>query len=489
MKKLTVISIVLFIISSVMSSCSSVYVDAPKPTTTGAVEVDLEAEYFTDGRLYTQGKFYIDDGYTHEGAWYFVESQEYFVKSVTYDEQGNKHISTGNRFCNRIVKLNAATGQISSPCLDPVCTHGPGSGCPLMEIEGLNMNFLMIADDWIIIEHYTRSDKVMGTFRQVHGYNIKTGMTVQLYTEGFEEDVFTDFESYISVFDGKFYIVKHELDYSKTSFNPNGSKPLSDYKPETKSYLYEYDLDKNKIKQLFEIPAGAAVARMTNKRFMLSVDGELYTCGLDGSNMQKSDGMEYFPTHKLGTLAFGYIDNGYRYYDLKTNETKEVVIEEFKYTANKNTTYTENGVYFHVCTSDDAYTAALEAWRAFRAEHQEMSYEEAEALYNQANGSVQSVRYGGKSQIWRCDYDGSNMEMVYELDNSIVRFVGINDKYAYAIVIIADPENDYQIIPEFKSRQCVIDLESGEITPLPLLELILPENAYYTKEEMRDSMK
>lgn len=342
------------------------------------------------------------------------------------------------------------------------------------------------------MEHYAKKedDKVYGTvLRQVHGYNIKTGKTVQLYEESFEDNVMNDYESYVSVYDGKFYLVKHELDYSKTKFNPNGNKPLSDYEPETKSFLYEYDLDKNKVKQLFEIPAGATVARMTNKRFMLRVNNELYICDLDGSNMQKSERLEYFPTHKVGTLAFGYIDNGFQYYDLKTNETKEIPIKEFKFIANKNTTLTERGLYFFVCTSDDAYLDALKAYGKFRAEHPEIPYDEIDEQYNKTYGSVQSVRYGGKSQIWRCDYDGSNMELLYELDNSIVRFVGINDKYAYAIVTIADPENEYQIIPEYKSRQCVIDFETGEITPLPLTELILPENAYHTKEEMYNSMK
>lgn len=489
MKKLTVIIIVLLIISSVMSSCSSIYVDAPKPAMTGAVEVDLDGEYFTDGRLYTQHKAYDGDGYTYDGAWYFIDSQEYFVKSVTYDEQGNKHISTGNRFCNRIVKLNAATGQITSPCLDPVCTHGPGSGCPLMELEGYNMAFLMVADDWIIMEQSPDEAAELVYLRQVHGYNIKTGKTVQLYKESFEADVLTDYDLSLSVYDGKFYLVKHELDYSKTSFDANGSKPLSDYEPETKSYLYEYDLDKNKTKELFEIPAGASVVRMTNKRFMLRIDDEYYTCDLDGSNLQKSDGLEFFPIHKVGTFAFAYIENGFEYYDLKTNQSKEVLIEEFKFTANKNTSFTEKGLFFFVCTSDDAYLDAVKAFGKFRTEHKGMPDDEIIELYNKTYGSVQSVRYGGKSQIWRCNYDGSNMELLYELDNSIVRFVGINDKYAYAIVSIADPENDYQIIPEFESRQCVIDFESGEITPLPLLELILPENAYYTQEEMRDSMK
>lgn len=487
MKKLLAYFLILFTLAELLSSCHSVYVDIEKPPVTDAgVEVDLNDEYFTDGRVYTQGKFYADDGYTHEGVWYFVESQKYFVKSVTVDEKGHTHTNMGNKYCNRIVKVNAATGQVSSPCLDPVCTHGPGSNCPLMEIDGLNMHFMMIADDWIIIQHYTTSDKIYGSFRRVHGYNIKTGMTVELYSEGFEENIFTDFESYISVFDGKFYIVKHVLDYSNTSFDPKGNKPLSDYEPETKSYLYEYDLDKNKVKELFEIPAGAMVVRMTNKRFMMRIDEDLYTCNLDGSNLQKSDGMNFFPTHKIGTRAFAIIDNGYEFYDLKTNKTTEIKIEDFKYTANKNTTLTANGMYFHTCTSDEAYDEVLAAWKPFMAEHSDLNPDEAHKLYEETY-KPQEVRYGGKAQIWRCDHDGSNLEMLVEIDNAIARFVGSSDKYAYVVLTLADPNNGYEVIPEYKGRQCFVDLETGEITPIPLLELILPENAFYTKEEMYNS--
>ena len=109
------------------------------------------------------------------------------------------------------------------------------------------MSFQMIYDDWIVIQHYTKKDPVYGTLRQLHAYNIKTGQTVELFADSFEDNTYTNFQTAISVFDGNFYIVKHELDYSGTKFKPNGSKPLSDYEPETKSYLYEYNIEKNKM--------------------------------------------------------------------------------------------------------------------------------------------------------------------------------------------------------------------------------------------------
>ena len=478
-----------FALTILLCSCSSVYVDLEKPDTTSAVDVDLEGEYFTDGRLYIQSRFYTDLGFIHEGSWYFVETQQYYTGNVTYDQNGNKRTEAGYGLCRRIVRMNAETGVISSPCLDPVCTHGPGSNCPLMEIEGLSLNFRLIADDWLIIEHRPSNDPVYGTLRQIHGYNIKTGKTIELYADSFENGTFTNHEYSISVFDGKLYIVKHIMDYSATGFKPNGRKPLSDYEPATRSFLYEYDLDNNKVTELFEIPAGAYAARMTNKRYILYVDEEFYTCDLDGSNLQKSDGMEYFPTHKIGTLAFCYLENGFRVYDLKTNQTTDVNIEEFKFNAMKDdVTVTANGLYFNACTSDEEYEAVSAARKEYKNQHKDMDRAELNKLLDEMF-DLNKARYSGKAQIWRCDHDGGNMAVVIEIDNATATFIGSTDKYAYLLLKQADPNNNYELIPSINGGKCYIDLKTGEITPIPLLELTLPENAWLTKEERDQAIR
>ena len=74
------------------------------------------------------------------------------------------------------------------------------------------------------------------------------------------------------------------------------------------------------------------------------------------------------------------------------------------------------------------------------------------------------------------------MATVIEIDNATATFIGSTDKYSYLLLNQADPNNNYELIPAI-SGKCYINLESGEITPIPLLELILPENAWLTEEE------
>ena len=488
------LSFLLICLSLIMllNSCQAVYVDIEKPPVSGAVEVDLEGEYFTDGKLLAQTKVNMEDGYVYDGALYFVDRQEYWTGSVTIDEEGKKHTRREGKICKRIVRMNAETGIISSPCLDPVCTHGPGSNCPLMEKEGLNMSFQMIYNDWIVIQHYTKNDDVYGTFRQLHAYNIKTGQTVELFADSFEENTYTNFQTAISVFDGNFYIVKHELDYSGTKFNPNGSKPLSNYEPETKSYLYEYNIEKNKMTELFEIPDGAIVRRITNKRFLIKADGEYYTCNLDGSNLKKSDGLEFFPFRAIGTLAFTYTETGYKVYDLKTNQTTYVDIDEIEFNHLKELTITENSSFIHVYewTTEEEYRAVLAERNAFMDEHIDMDPLELNELVDELFGlRYRKANFGGTAQIWKCDHYGNNLELALEIEYATTRFIGITDKYAYIVLSKADPDNEFRLFPEFKERPCYISLETGEITPIPELELILPENAWHTQEEMLENLK
>ena len=479
--------------SMLFSSCKAVYVDIEKPPASGTVEVDLESEYFTNGTLLTQTKAYMEDGYVYDGALYFVLRQPYYTGSVTYAEDGHKVTSKEGKICKRIVRMNAETGIISSPCLDPVCTHGPGSNCPLMEKEGLNMSFQMIYDDWIVIQHYTKKDPVYGTLRQLHAYNIKTGQTVELFADSFEDNTYTNFQTAISVFDGNFYIVKHELDYSGTKFKPNGSKPLSDYEPETKSYLYEYNIEKNKMTELFEIPDGAHVRRITNKRFLIRTeDGEYYFCNLDGSNLQKSDVLDFFPMRAIGTLSFTYTETGYKVYDLKTNQTTYVEIDDLDYDPVKELTITANNSYIHVYdwTTEEEYKAVSAERRTFMDEHFEMDPEELNELVDEVFGlRVRKANYGGKAQIWKCNHYGNDLELVLEIEYATTRFIGITDKYAYIVLSKADPDNEFRLFPEFKSQPSYLNLETGEITPIPELELILPENAWHTKEEMLENLK
>ena len=412
-----------FALTILLCSCSSVYVDLEKPDTTGIVEVDPEDEYFTDGGIYTQFRFDPKDGFVYGDSWYYIETQKYTIKTVEY-EGDVKHESTKHTYINRIVKVNAETGTVSSPCLDPVCTHSVGSTCPMMEPEDAGLRILMIANDWMIIELNGNYDKVYGSFDKVFAYNLISGNIIDIYDESFVDSIATDWED-LSLFDGKIYLVKHVLDYSKTKFNPENEKALSEYEPETQSYLYEYNLDNNSYRELFDIPDGARVHRLTNKRFLLYYDETFYTCSLDGTNLQPCQTLDFIPDNKMGYLAFSPLENGYKFYDIRTDEITEVNIEEFKFEISYLYMLTVEGIYFHTLTSREAYNAERGKKQEFYAQHPDKTTDELSLLFAK---HLHTILYSGKSQFWRCDHDGGNLELAFEWENSTSRFIGNTDK-------------------------------------------------------------
>lgn len=80
-----------------------------------------DAEEFTaDGQIYRSSALYNA-----------VQIRDflYYVEEYTYKEE-LKNGKTAERQAERVVRLSLKTGNVSSACVDPVCTHTHGSGCP-----------------------------------------------------------------------------------------------------------------------------------------------------------------------------------------------------------------------------------------------------------------------------------------------------------------------------------------------------------------------
>ncbi len=441
-KLLSCLSIILALII-LMCSCSPVYVDIGTQNTTETIDADLGEEYFTKGGVNRHRTAHSDDGYVHEGVWYYIERQDYHIKTVT-EEGGKKITSTAKKMIERIVKYNPVTDTVSSPCLDPVCNHSVGSGCLMIGPETGYIQIFDVVDNWMILTKSESQDFKTQTdygssykqYRNMLAYNVKTGAWHEIYSEGLEDNISTEYTGN-SIWEDKMYIVKHVLDYSKTGFRRGDSRPMSDYKPETKSYLYEYDIAKNTQKELFEIPAGATVNRITNKRFILTVDGEYFTCDLDGSNMQKSEVLDFLPYNRNGNYAYQYIDSKHiKVYDLKTDTAKTVTLTDLD--TRGNPIFTDDGILI-------------------------------------------STSFKGKAQIWQSDLEGENFEVIFEWDKADARYVGATEKYLF--VAMVDSKSGGSATSGYlgANRRC-IDLETGEYKPIPLLELILPENAWLESE-------
>lgn len=434
MKKGIALILSLFVLTSLLCSCSTVYLDVEKTETTEFIDPDLGEEYFTKGGVYRNRTAHsLQDGYVHEGVWYYVEVRQYKIKTVT-EEEGRKVISTSTEAVERIVKYNPITDTVTSPCLDPVCNHSVGSECIMLGPTDFKNGYIQIydvIDDWMIIIK-TVKQSFETQYSDYIAYNLKTGAFHEIYSEGLADSISTEYTGN-SVWEGKMYIVKHVLDYSETGFKVGGDKPMSEYKPKTESYLYEYDIAANTQKQLFKIPAGANVNRITNKRFLISLDGEFFTCNIDGSDMQKSEVLDFVPCNKNGNYAYSLVDSKHiKVYDLKTDTVK-------------NVTLTDLDVKGYPIFTDD--------------------------------GIMISTAFKGKAQIWKSDLEGENFEVIYEWDETVARYVGASGDYLFAAM--ADKLGGSATTPAAlgSSRRC-INIKTGENRIIPLLELPLPENAW-----------
>ena len=123
-KRFILLLIVFFVF---LNSCSSIYTSEPPITQQPVIEVASDSEYFTEGNIVSKGGQI--DGFVYKNSWIYVEYQNYqrYIKTLS---TGEKVYADDN--VQRIVKLNTLTGKVSSACLDPLCTHSPGSDCIMM---------------------------------------------------------------------------------------------------------------------------------------------------------------------------------------------------------------------------------------------------------------------------------------------------------------------------------------------------------------------
>lgn len=449
-----------------LTSCQSVYITPPTPETTVSPEIDLEDEYFTTGNVYQYDMWMPEDGNYYNGSWYYPETRRYRVVKTNALGQTTSSSTLSYTF---IVKYNAATGTVSSACLDPACRHSEESGCIMISRSNgyTDMYIERIAEDWMMLKKY-QYDSTLGSYYELIAYNLKTGESAVVYSEKFENMIKIDWSGG-TAYGNKLYMTKHILDYSKTDFNAEGKTKLETYTPTTRSFAYEYDLDKKTHTELFELPEGWGIKAFSNKRLLVIEDtGKYYTCNFDGTNMVKTDVLDFSPQNMVGTYAYDYIEDGFKLYDLKTNTQKTVTVDEFA--LYRDCIITDSGVMYNTFTTIDEWNEMKAGREAYIAEHGSNSAMQYQKMCD-------AVMYKGTSQLWQSDHEGNGLKLVFEKENANIRYLFGNDRYVYCYVKYGSGSTS-----ENKGRS-VIDLETGEIISIPSLDIFLGENYQLVVEE------
>ncbi len=455
MSKFFRITILLFSLLMILCSCSSVYVTPPDVTTESLIEVDKSKEYFTAGNLYA--KILNQSGLVYGDYWIYVETCPY---DYAY-EQGDKTYMGSEIY--RIVKMNAKTGVVSSACLDPVCNHSPGSKClMLLPLDAHAMYLQKIVGNWLIFTCLRIRDDGQGD-TDTYVYNLKTGESANAFEVVWEEMSVSKWNSLFS-FDNKLYSVKCYLDYSNSGYDPKGHRPMSDFTPETTSWLCLYDFDTKKSEELFTVPADYQLCAVSNLRYFFeSPEYEIYSCDLDGNNFKKEEALDFSPRYLLGPYAYALVEEGWKIYDVSSDTARIVAINDASYASY----ITDVGAL--VCTF-----STCEEWmaldrKAFQEAHPEIPLKElAQAWADELN----RIMHSGSAQIWKLDFDSNERELIFEKEHSFIRIFHATGDYAFAVISYGDPQNDYAIIQPENSGRSVIDLKTGEITAIPYLEVV-----------------
>ncbi len=460
MKKIGLISL---IISAIMllSSCSSVY-QIPDDTTDAEISVK-EEEYFTTGSVYKKGDLY--SGFLYKGYWIYCEKQDTSVKIHHSDGTRGNHSGPAQR----LVKVNAQTGIVSSVCLDPACNHSYGSSCAVLAPYDKRLTLLGIVGDWVMYS-FSHYDQLTAGYTESFIYNLQTGEHAKIFEYDIDGLEITKYESKC-VFGNKLYSVRNDLDFSNTKYNPDGNKPISEFDPETVSTLCEYDFERRKSTDLFEIPDGYVVSAVTNKRFFLqSPDGAIYSCDKNGKDLKKEDVLDFSPQNMCGTYAYNILQNAIEIYDLRTNEKKTVghdFLAQF-------VLVTDEGILIDHSTTADEYKEMIANHSEFRKEYeaQGMGLREISELYEK---ELNKIEFKGSAQVWSISLDGSRTDLIFEEEHASIKVFYAVDGYMYCFAVFGDPDNSYILKEYINEGRSYINIETGEITPIPYLDLVIPE--------------
>ena len=446
------------------TSCQSVYdVELTAPVTTANPEIDLSNEYYTTGVPYRTGD--ISSGMLYEGCLFYIEKRTTTgVVGEKTDSDGEKKPTYGDVEVHRIVKFNPATGTVSSPCLNPSCNHSLESDCPMLLGFGASegqtemYNFQGIFGDWLVYLKFNIDMEYESIMTEIM-YNLKTGEVRSVFGENFGTEVVSKWRGGWYM-DGKYYKVNSILDYSNTGYKPGKGMPLSFFEPDTKQYMYEYDFETNVSKKLFEVTDLCFGYMATSERFYFSRDdGTRYSTLKDGTDKRSEPARK--SSNFIGTYSILYSDNGFNIYDLKTDEIKEVV---WDHTVVGEMFVTEKGILY-------AHQTKYDEWDNFSTK--EYIKEHPGASNEEANSVARKILASGTAQIWQCDYMGEDNHVIFELPAGRIEVISAYGDYVFAKVSKYDTDTG-EYLEGYKNKTCSINVKTGEITPIPQLDIVVP---------------
>lgn len=451
-----------------LTSCSSIYEHMPD-TTEPENPIDTSAEYFTTGDIVSFGVSNV--GIAYEGQWIYVERSKTPVKKdnpdTPYDDAVYERLE-------RLVKYNPVTNTVSSLCLDPNCMHSSDE-CLFCAPNAWMVSYFEIFGDWIMYSFvYPWSDDPDNLDVSRHYlYNLKTGEMRQLEANGKEGNIVNRLTMRY-LMNGKIYTTMLELDYTGQEEHEALGTP-EEFIPETHQYVEVYDPATQKSERLGEIPVDMRVICITNKRlFLMSSDDAYYSSDYNGENMKEEKKLRTYMIQLCGQYAYlienvDYTQLGFnhRAYDLESDS-----IVNINYGCQVRSIMVDAGrtVYTTFDKIDEFHAFTRNSNDYIDEMYPDVTDPERRAKIK--NQIANSYQYDGKFQVYITDALGNNKQLIFEGENMNIKPYRLAGNYLFGIVSYLDTETNKVIYPGDEGR-CSLNIETGEITLIPQLEVIL----------------
>lgn len=458
----------LFAFLFAFTSCSSIYGHMPE-TEASDVNVDPSEEYFTTGDIVSIAAGNV--GVAYEGQWIYVESGDITIREDNPDTPYNDALTTSYE---RIVKYNPVTQTVSSLCLDPTCLHS-SEECPFFAPHTWLVAYFEVFGDWLMYSFYYpwNTDPDVIDVRRNYLYNLKTGELRELHSNTKEGELISRTTSNY-VMNGKIYSTLLQLDYSGEE-EWKAMNPIGSFKPETHQYVEMYDPETNKVTRLFEIPEDYYMFCISNKRLFFQMSDYTYwSSDYNGENMKQETKLITAMLQLCDKYAYfienpDYLEKGYnaRGYDLETDSVFQINFG----CQIRNLLIDSGKLAFTTFSRIDEYRECVKTVSAnIKEQYPDMKPEERAALELQM---LNSIQYDGTFQLYLTDALGNNKELVFEGENMNIAPLRMVGNYLYGYVSYGDPNNDFAVTYPGNDGRCALNLETGEITLIPQLEIYL----------------
>lgn len=443
-------------LSFILSSCSPVYEHMPDSTEPEQT-FDPTEEYFTQGEVVCGSSANL--GIIYEGQWVYVEAAN--------------HNAAGNN-PERLVKYNPVTNTVSSLCLNPTCLHS-SEECLLCAPNTWMITYFDIFGDWIMYtfaNYWSNDDEEIDT-KRTYLYNLKTGESRELHARS-KEGMLLSKTTTNYVMDGKIYATRLELDYTgEEEFN--SSPHEGEFVPETRQFIEVYDPETQEVERICEIPNYYLLVGLTNKRFFFKdKDGVTWSSNHKGENITEEKNMDFdfimvcgkylYPPEEFDYKKVGYNIRGY---DLETDSSFPI---DFGMVI--NAALVDSG---RLCFTTNSNIDEYKEFNKNSSEYVRKLYPEAserQEILNLKSKIRDKLLYSGTFQMYVTDARGENRKLVYEGEHMNFSPRRMFGNYIFGSVSYGDPNNDFRKINTPDDGRCVINLETGEITPIPYLDTI-----------------